>query len=91
MKTTLSILSFSLFCCYHADAQTATSSKKNAHAPQAVTEPVSPPPSANASSATIVSGQKQAVTKEVPVDQKDANGATLQATPVQTPSSRKPD
>lgn len=90
MKTTLSILCFSLFCCYHADAQTATSSKKNAQV-QAVTEPVNPPASANPSSATLVSGQKQAATKEVPVESKGANGEALQATPVQTPSSRKPD
>lgn len=90
MKTTLSILCFSLFCCYHADAQTATSSKKNAQA-QAVTEPANPQASANPSSATLVSGQKQAAVKEEPVNNKDANGAALEATPVQTPSSRKPD
>ncbi len=84
MKTLLSVICLSV-CCYHADAQTATStsSKKNAQ-PQTVAEPVQP---VQPTKATLVSSGKNAEIKEVPVE---TNQTAVPETK-ETSSAKKPD
>ncbi len=87
MKAILSILVLSVLGSYEAGAQTATSSQKHAQT-QTVPETANAQASENGAGATLVSGEKNATVKEVPVENKEANGAT---TPVTTPSSKRPD
>ena len=75
--------------CYQAQAQTETSSRRNAQT-QTITGTETPSSPASPSSATMVSGQKQATVKEVPAGAKETEGTTT-ATPVSAPSSKKPD
>jgi hypothetical protein len=84
MKTILSVICLSAFC-YHADAQTATStsSGKNAQM-QTVAEPVQ---SAQPTKATVVSSGKNAEIKEVPVE----NNQTAVPEKKETSSAKKPD
>jgi hypothetical protein len=65
MKVLISILFFTVICCYSAGAQTVSSQKRTP-----VTQPVEPvnlqvPAS---TTATLVSGSRQPVISEVPVD-----------------------
>lgn len=89
MKTVISILFLSVLGIHHAEAQTATSSKKNAHAQQSQESTL--PASNNPSSGTLVSGGKEATVKETPVDTKEATYNTSTATGVATPSAKKPE
>lgn len=84
MKTILSILFLTAFGCYGSQAQTATStsSAKNVQT-QVVTEAVQPA----ATEATLVSGEKQADVKKVPLE----NNTVVPETKGTTSSARKPD
>lgn len=88
MKTVIAILLLSVLGIHRAEAQAATSSKKNAQMQQSQ-EPTLPV--SNASSATLVSGGKDATIKETPVDTKETPDNKSPATGVATPSSKKPE
>jgi len=88
MKTITSILFLTVFCCLYTHAQT-TSSKKSAHL-EVSTEPDNASVSDN-SSATCVSGGKNATVKEIPLENKENTGNSVPATNETTPLSRKPD
>lgn len=67
MKTPISIIFFSVACCYDVSAQTV-SSKKNAQITE-VTEPATAPIQSS-NTATLVSGDRKAVVREVPLENK---------------------
>ena len=90
MKTILSILFLSVLGSYQAEAQTATSSQRNAQT-QTVPETATNSASGNGFTATLVSGEKNVTIKEVPVENKDANGTAIPVTPQTTSSSKQPD
>ena len=83
MRTILSILFLTVFGCYNSQAQTATSSEKNAQT-KTVAESVQPA----ATEATLVSGEKNAEVKKVPVEN---NQTVVPETKGTTSSARKPD
>ncbi|MES2131428.1 MAG: hypothetical protein V4506_03705 [Bacteroidota bacterium] len=89
MKTILAILFLSVLGVYHADAQTATSSKKNGQAQQSQESTL--PVSNNASSGTLVSGGKEATVKEVPLENKENTESTVPLSNGATSSSKKPE
>jgi hypothetical protein len=84
MKTILSILFLTAFGCYESQAQTATSSGKNAQT-QVVTESVQ---TVTPTEATVVSGEKNAEVKKVPLEN---NQTVVPETKGTTSSARKPD
>lgn len=73
MKTLISILFFSVACCYDTSAQTV-SSKKNAQVIE-VTEPVTAPIQSS-NTATLVSGDRNPVVREVPLENKKETSPT---------------
>ena len=87
MKTLLSLLILCAFGSYKAQAQEAVSSKKNGQM-QASSETTTASPDKPAT-ATLVSGDRQPVVQEVPLEKE--NTATAPVSPVPVSSSKKPD
>jgi hypothetical protein len=86
MKTSLSIIFLSLFCSYHAHAQTATSASSGKKAQlQTVTQTVQQPEPLKA---TVVTAEKNAEVKEVPLEN---NQTVAPESKGATSSARKPD
>lgn len=67
MKTVISILFFNLACCYDVNSQTI-SSKKNAEVTEVAEISAYPIPASN--TATLVSGDRNSVVREVPLENK---------------------
>lgn len=87
MKTILSLLFLCAFGCYNALAQQAVSSKRNGQL-QASSETTTASPDKPAT-ATLVSGDKQPLVEEVPLEKE--NTETTPVTPTPVSSSKKPD
>lgn len=68
MKRIISIVFFCVFCAYYAGAQISTSSKKNAQITE-VSQPIATPVQPS-NTATLVSGERNSVILEVPVENK---------------------
>lgn len=87
MKAIVFILCLAACGLCKAQEQAAISSKRNGQT-QASSEATTSSPSQNPTTATLVSGDRQATVKEVPVEKEAANTAT---TPVPVSSAKKPD
>lgn len=66
MKRIISIVFFCMFCVYYVDAQTSTSSQKNVQIIE-VGQPIATPVQSS-NTATLVSGARNSVIREVPVE-----------------------
>ena len=87
MKQLFFLLFLCAFGCYKAQAQQAVSSKKNGQM-QASSETTTASPD-KPGTATLVSGAKQPVVQEVPLEKE--NSETTTVTPAPVSSSKKPD
>lgn len=87
MKTIFSLLFLCAFGSYKAQAQAAVSSKRNGQM-QASSETITASPDKPAT-ATLVSGDKQPVVQEVPLEKENTEATTVSPVPVS--SSKKPD